>query len=118
MKTIKSFAAGRRYTNSELLSFLSANPVCAGEPKLVGRARAEMIIFPDTQDGTYVVSVKCSKKINVYLGEYVPPNPKRAIYDCYYSDITYWGDLHRRKNIYDKIARVADDIKKLLGIED
>ncbi len=115
MKTIKKIRAEKKYTNSELLDILSESPLFAGAPQLVGRKRGERIIFPETQDGPYVVSVKCSKRINVYLGEYVAPNPKRPVYDCYYSDITYWGDTKKRKNLYDKINRVAEEIRSMLG---
>ena len=115
MKTIKKIRADRRYTNPELAARLAASPSFALRPQIVGRKRGERIIFPETQDGPYVVSVKCSKNIRVYLGEYVAPNPKRAVYDSYYSDITYWGDAKKRKNLYDKISGTAEQIRSLLG---
>ena len=114
MKTVKSIKTQKRYTNSEFLDLLRTNPVCAGRAEIVGRKKAERIVFPETQDGGYVLSVKCSKKINVYLGEYAPPNPKRAVFEGYYSDITYWGDWRKRKNLYEKISLVAEEIAKML----
>ena len=117
MKTLKSIKTEKKYTNNELLGILKNDDFFGNIPKIVGRKRAERIIFPNTQDRGYVVAAKCSKKISVYLDTYVPPTSKRTIYDSYYSDITYWGDTHVRKNIYGEIEQIANEIKRILNIE-
>lgn len=116
MKTLKSIKTEKRLSNTEFLDMIKSFSLCAGEPLLVGKKSQQRIIFPDTQAGSYVLSVKCSKKINVYLGEYVAANPKRPVFEGFYADMTYWGDFGKRKEIYEKIEQLTEEIKNLLGI--
>ncbi len=119
MKTIRSIKPETKYTNSELMDIISENIDLAGEPCIVGAGRSsERIIFPDTQNGSYVLSIKCNRRINVYLGEYVAPNPKKPIAESFYSEMTYWRDRAPRRTIYDLVERVTDELTRLLLGED
>ena len=114
MKTIKNIKPDRRITNHDLIALVKENPICAGEPRLVGRGKTEHVVFPQTQNGRYLVSVKCKKKVKIYLGELPPSGFCRALLDELSANITYWADMAKRRALFDQVSMVTDELKEML----